>query len=81
MIRLCSWAASARPAVMTAALVVFAGVSKVFVADGDKARAVEVTVGDRGPDWLEVTGNLKPGEKVITSGFTQLFDGAAIQPK
>ncbi len=60
------------------AVVVFAGVSKVFVAEGSKARAVLVEVGDRGPDWLEVKGNLKAGEKVITSGFTLLFDGAPI---
>lgn len=60
------------------ALVVFAGVSKVFVADGDKAREVRVEVGDRGPDWLEVKGDLKPGQQVITSGFIQLYDGAPI---
>lgn len=60
------------------ALVVFAGVSKVYVADGDKAREVRVEVGDRGPDWVEVKGDLKPGQQVITSGFIQLFDGAAI---
>jgi multidrug efflux pump subunit AcrA (membrane-fusion protein) len=61
-----------------AALVVFAGVGKVFVADGPAARAVPVEVGDRGPDWLEVRGNLKRGEPVITSGFTQLYDGAPV---
>jgi RND family efflux transporter MFP subunit len=64
-----------------AALVVFAGVSKVFVADGDKAVAVPVQVGDRGPDWLEVSGDLKPGQRVVTSGFIQLFDGAAVAPR
>jgi RND family efflux transporter MFP subunit len=60
------------------ALVVFAGVSKVFVADGDKAREVRVEVGDRGPDWLEVRGDLKAGQQVITSGFIQIYDGAPI---
>lgn len=60
------------------AVVVFAGVSKVFVADGDKAREVRVEVGDRGPDWVEVRGDLKPGQQVITSGFVQVYDGAPI---
>ncbi len=68
-------------AVPPTALVVFAGVSKVFVADGDKAKAVSVDVGDRGPDWLEVRGDLKPGQPVITSGFIQLYDGAPIAPR
>ncbi|MCU0703328.1 MAG: efflux RND transporter periplasmic adaptor subunit [Fimbriiglobus sp.] len=60
------------------ALVVFAGVSKVFLADGEKAREVRVEVGDRGPDWLEVRGDLKPGQSVITSGFVQVYDGCPI---
>jgi RND family efflux transporter MFP subunit len=60
------------------ALVVFAGVSKVFVADGDTAVAVPVEVGDRGPDWVEVRGELKPGQSVITSGFIQLYDGSPV---
>lgn len=68
-------------AIPPASLVVFAGVSKVFVADGDKAKAVLVEVGERGPDWLEVKGDLKPGQQVITSGFIQLFDGSPIQQR
>ncbi|MFO0798368.1 MAG: efflux RND transporter periplasmic adaptor subunit [Gemmataceae bacterium] len=62
-----------------AALVTFAGVTKVYVADGDKARAVPVRVGRRDRDWVEVSGELKPGERIITSGQTQLVDGAAIR--
>ena len=60
------------------ALVSFAGVNKVFVADGDRAKAVEVGVGARDKDWLEVTG-LPPGAKVITSGQSQLVDGSPIR--
>jgi multidrug efflux pump subunit AcrA (membrane-fusion protein) len=60
------------------ALVQFAGVSKVFVAEGDKARAVEVTVGARDKDWVEV-GGLPAGAKVITSGQSQLVDGSVIR--
>lgn len=68
-------------AVPPTALVVFAGVSKVFVVDGETAKAIEVQVGDRGPDWLEVKGDLKPGQLVIISGFTQLYDGSPIQER
>ena len=61
------------------ALVIFAGVSKVFVVDGDKAKAISVEVGMRDKDWLEVIGEVKPGAKVLTSGFSQLFDGSPIR--
>ncbi len=60
------------------ALVSFAGVNKVFVVDGDKAKSVEVTVGTRDKEWLEVTG-LPAGAKVITSGQSQLVDGSLIR--
>lgn len=62
-----------------AAVVTFAGVTKVFVADGDKAKAVPVRVGRRERDWVEVSGALKGGERVITSGQTQLVDGSPIR--
>jgi multidrug efflux pump subunit AcrA (membrane-fusion protein) len=61
------------------ALVVFAGVTKVFVVNGNSAQEILVEPGIREKDWLEVSGNLKPGAKVITSGFSQLFDGSAIR--
>ncbi len=60
------------------ALVQFAGVNKVFVAEGDKAKVVEVTVGTRDKDWIEV-GGLPAGAKVITSGQSQLVDGSPIR--
>jgi RND family efflux transporter MFP subunit len=60
------------------ALVQFAGVNKVFVAEGDKARVVEVTVGTREKEWIEV-GGLPAGAKVITSGQSQLVDGSPIR--
>lgn len=61
------------------ALVTFAGVTKVFVADGDRAKAVEVKVGQRDKEWVEVLGPLPAGAKVITSGLTQLVDGSPIK--
>ncbi|MBX9625334.1 MAG: efflux RND transporter periplasmic adaptor subunit [Gemmataceae bacterium] len=63
------------------ALVTFAGVTKVFVADGDRAKAVEVKVGQRDKEWVEVIGPLPPNAKVITSGLTQLVDGSAIRTR
>lgn len=62
-----------------AAIVTFAGVTKVFVADGSTARAVEIEVGTRERDWVEVRGEIKPDEKVITSGQSQLVEGSAIR--
>jgi multidrug efflux pump subunit AcrA (membrane-fusion protein) len=61
------------------AVVTFAGVTKVFVADGDVARAVEVELGTRDKEWVEVRGALKPDARVITSGQTQLVDGSPIR--
>ncbi len=60
------------------ALVSFAGVNKVFVVAGDRAKAVEVGLGAREKEWLEVTG-LPAGTKVITSGQSQLVDGSLIR--
>lgn len=65
------------------AVVSFAGVTKVFVADGGKAREVPVTPGVRvevGADgWVEVTGDLKPGAAVVTSGQSQLSEGKPVR--
>ena len=61
------------------AVVSFAGVTKVFVVEQGKARAVEVAVGDREKDWLEVVGDLPVGASVATSGFSQLADGSPVK--
>jgi len=61
------------------AIVSFAGVNKVFAVDGDKAHAIEVELGTREKEWVEVRGALKPDAKVITSGQSQLVEGAAIR--
>jgi multidrug efflux pump subunit AcrA (membrane-fusion protein) len=61
------------------AVVTFAGVTKVFVVEGDTARAVEVRVGDREKEWLEVVGDLPVGASVATSGFSQLADGSPVR--
>ncbi|HJZ53629.1 MAG TPA: efflux RND transporter periplasmic adaptor subunit [Gemmataceae bacterium] len=61
------------------AIVSFAGVNKVFVADGDHAKAIEVQLGQRDKTWVEVIGPVPPNVKVITSGFSQLVDGSPIR--
>ena len=70
------------PAVKTvppAAVVTFAGVTKVFVIEGDKAKAVEVKLGTRDKDWVEVIGELPAGATVATSGHSQLVDGSPVK--
>jgi multidrug efflux pump subunit AcrA (membrane-fusion protein) len=69
------------------ALVSFAGVTKVFVVEGGLAKEVHVTPGvrlnvqhgGRKSAWVEVSGNLKAGQSVVTSGQTQLFDGKPVR--
>ncbi len=61
------------------AIVTFAGVTKVFVAEGNVAKAVDVEVGVRAKDQIEVRGDLKPDARVITSGQSQLVDGSPIR--
>lgn len=61
------------------AVVTFAGVTKVYVAEGEVAKAVEVELGTRDKDWVEVRGALAPGARVITSGHSQLVDGTPIR--
>lgn len=61
------------------AIVSFAGVTKVFVAEGSTARVVEVEVATREREWVEVRGLLASDARVITSGQTQLVEGSAIR--
>jgi membrane fusion protein (multidrug efflux system) len=61
------------------AILSFAGVSKVFVAENNVARERIIQTGVRvGTNEVEVTG-LKPGELVVISGLTRLTNGAAVK--
>ena len=61
------------------ALVTFAGVTKVFLAEDGLARSVAVVPGQQTRDWVEVTGaNLTPEDLVITSGQSHLADESRI---
>ena len=57
----------------------FAGVSKVFVVEGNSARTIEVELGTREKDWVEVHGAFKPDAKVVTSGHSQLVEGSVVR--
>lgn len=61
------------------AIISFAGVTKVFAVENGKAQGVEVRLGVRGDDWCEVTGALRPGMEVVTSGYTKLADGTPVR--
>ncbi len=61
------------------AVVSFAGVTKLFVVEGDRAKAIEIQLGQRDKTWIEVIGPVPPGAHVITSGFSQLVDGSPIR--
>jgi multidrug efflux pump subunit AcrA (membrane-fusion protein) len=76
------------------AVVTFIGSSRVFVAEGGKARVVPVTLGVTGRDtyknadgkvvelrWVEVLGELDPHSQVITSGQSQLTEGTPVRTR
>jgi len=74
------------PTVPEEAIVAFAGVVKVFVVSEGKSRPVEVETGARlggesGGDSIriEVTGDLKPGDLIVTSGHSLLADGTPVR--
>jgi membrane fusion protein, multidrug efflux system len=59
-------------------VVKFAGVIKLFVIEGEKARAIEVETGLEGSGWIEVLGKLPAQAQVVTTGQTQLADGTPV---
>jgi RND family efflux transporter MFP subunit len=61
------------------ALVPEAGVTYVFVAEGDSVRKVTVTTGYADDDFIEITAGLTAGEKVVTIGQGGLRQGSKIK--
>ncbi|WP_422931300.1 efflux RND transporter periplasmic adaptor subunit [Singulisphaera sp. PoT] len=59
-------------------VVKYAGVTKLFMVEGDKVRSINVETGLEGPGWVEVTGKLPDTGHVVTTGQTQLADGTLI---
>jgi RND family efflux transporter MFP subunit len=64
------------------AVVQFAGVTKVFLADGGRAREVQVTLGDQVGEHVEIASPALPaGARVITSGQTVLARDTPIRAR
>ena len=56
-----------------------AGISHVFVVNGDKGEERIVTTGQVVGDRMEIVTGVKAGEKVATKNVGQLVDGAAVK--
>ena len=56
-----------------------AGVSTVYVIEGTKARAQQVTLGARQDKLVEITSGLKGDEMLATSNLSQLATGVNVQ--
>ncbi len=50
----------------------------VYIADGEKAKAVNVTIGRNSNGLVEIMSGLNPGDKVITAGFEEMENGQRI---
>lgn len=62
-----------------AALVQFAGITKIFLADNGHAKEVRVTLGTQTTEWVEVTSpELPVNAMVVTSGQTALANESPI---
>jgi membrane fusion protein, multidrug efflux system len=61
-------------------IVRFAGVTKLFIVENGKARSInDIKTGSEGRGWIEVTSKLLPDSAmVVTTGQTQLSDGASV---
>ena len=59
-------------------IVNFAGVTKIFVVEDGKSRAIPVETGLEGKDWVEVTGLLPTRGQVVTSGQAMLAEGTPV---
>jgi multidrug efflux pump subunit AcrA (membrane-fusion protein) len=75
------------PTVPEESLVIFAGVTKVFVVADGKVHevpvrtgvSVEVTDGKKKRTWVEVEGEIPSGAKVVTSGQSRLAEGVGVR--
>jgi RND family efflux transporter MFP subunit len=47
------------------AIVTFAGIDKVIIIEGGKALEKAVTLGRRGPDWVEIKAGVNVGQSVV----------------
>ena len=50
----------------------------IFLRDGDVAKRVEVELGQRFDKYVEIIGDVKEGDEIITVGQGRLVDGSHI---
>ena len=67
------------PMIPMEAVINFAGVTKVFVIEGDGAHSREVKTGRILGGRQEILSGLNSGEKVAVTGTTRLFEGAKVR--
>jgi len=61
------------------AVVKFAGITKIFLVENDRAKEVQVTLGVESATWHEIASPALPrGAQVITSGQSALADGTRV---
>lgn len=61
------------------ALVTFAGVTKIFLIEADRAVEVQVIPGVQSTEWVEIASpRLPAGAQVVTSGQTALASGSQV---
>jgi RND family efflux transporter MFP subunit len=72
--------ASEASVVPTESIVQFAGVTKVFVIEDGKARAInDIVTREEGQGWVEVVSKSLPAQAVVvTTGQSQLADGTPV---
>ncbi|MBQ2064794.1 MAG: efflux RND transporter periplasmic adaptor subunit [Paludibacteraceae bacterium] len=51
----------------------------IFIRDGDVAKRVDVELGQRFDKYVEIIGNVKEGDEIITMGQGRLVDGSHIE--
>ncbi len=68
------------PMIPVEAVLNFAGVTKVFVVEGEVARGREVKTGRILSGAQEILSGLKPGEKVAVTGTSRVYDNAKVRP-
>ncbi len=60
-------------------VVTFAGITKVFLINDNKATEVQVKLGQQGTDWVEVVSpKIEVGSRIVTSGQTALSEGTPV---
>ena len=67
------------PAVPELAVIGEGADSFVFTVDGGVARRTRITTGQRQDGVVEVTGGLRPGQRIVTEGVVKLTDGQPVR--